>query len=144
MHGTALFLIFAAATSVAEHTDLNVTRLSKTPSVLSSDHDDYTCTGDACARISVVTCRRKHANWHCDIVHKTNIIVSKPRVSCMSKNDGVVCSIEIHTELPTPGEIILNIVLFVLLSLTLGPVFFLGALLSGGGNEYTVTTYDDC
>lgn len=129
-----------------------VTPLKDVPMAISSDRDPYSCTGNACEHIKLVICHRSDANWKCDSIHKKNIAVFKPKVSCNSECvvGGVSCGVVVHTELKTlnTAETIVGGMTMIFLCFLLGPTMFaailFGALLDGDKDEYTSTSYDDC
>lgn len=146
-----LVVVACFGTTALADTQNGATSLNGVPSIISSDRDPYTCTGNACEHIELVTCTRSHAKWKCDTIHKKTAMVFKPQVSCNSKGvKGVSCGVAVHTELKTPStaETIVGGVVTVFLCLLFGPTIcgavLLGALLGGDRDGYTSTSYDDC
>jgi len=127
------------------------TSLNGVPSTISSDRERYTCTGNACEHIKLVTCRRSDTKWKCDTIHKKKVVVFKPKVSCISEGvKGVSCGVAVHTKNKTltAAETIVGGVTMVFLCILLGPTMFaavlFGVLLGGDSEGYTSTSYDDC
>ena len=144
MRLTTLLIPIVIASAAAASTD--VTCLLSTPSLLSSERDNFTCTGSGCEHVVVVKCRRDHTSWQCDTFHRKFVTVFKPAVTCTTINaSGVVsCGVEIRAESPSAGETILHFLLLILFSIMFGPAFIVGLLFTSMGSEYVSTNYEDC
>ena len=151
MFVTLVVVACCFGTTALADTQNGATSPNGVPSIISSDRDPYTCTGNACEHIELVTCSRSHAKWKCDTIHKKTAMVFKPQVSCNSKGvKGVSCGVAVHTELKTlsTAEKIFGVALVFIGFIVLGPAMLaailLGALLGGDSDGYTRTSHDDC